>query len=200
MKTLGLPLIAVLLVAAVLGVQLAAGGGDYVPKRPADPCSPRPVPPIPPQLDPVAERVVLLGLDNAACRLGVSRERLVLELADQRTLDPKAPAALKAGLGAAVTRLEREKRLPKVSQVLPEALDQSGLPGFAQTLIGALPDSIVDSTLPTGPLLRRAVSQLDVEKLVGQLNDPKQLEAAIRTAIQNAARDQIVEKVRSLGP
>ena len=200
MKTFGLPLIAVLLVTAVLGVQIAAGGGDYVPKRPADPCSPRPVPPIAPKLDPVAERVVLLGLDNAACRLGVSRERLVLELADQRTLDPKAPAALKAGLGEAVTRLEREQRLPKVSQVLPEALGQSGLPGFAQTLIGALPDSIIDSTLPTGPLLRRAVSQLDVEKLVGQLNDPKQLETAIRTAIQNAARDQILEKVRSLGP
>ena len=34
MKALALPLIAVLLVAAVLGVQVAAGGGDYVPRRP----------------------------------------------------------------------------------------------------------------------------------------------------------------------
>ena len=87
MKGLALPLIAVLLVAAVLGVQVAAGGGHYVPLRPANPCTPRPVPPIPPQLEPLAERLVLLGLDNAACRLGISRERLVLALADTRTLN-----------------------------------------------------------------------------------------------------------------
>ena len=98
MRALALPLIAVLLVAGVLGVQVAAGGGDYVPRRPADPCAPRAVPPLPAQLEPVAERIVLLGLDSAACRLGVSRERLVLALADTRSLDPDAPAALKAGL------------------------------------------------------------------------------------------------------
>jgi hypothetical protein len=195
-KTLALPLIAVLLVAAVLGVQVAAGGGDYVPQRPADPCSPRPVPPIPPRFEPLAERIVLLGLDNAACRLGISRERLVLALADTRTLDPDAPAALKAGLGDAVDRLDREGRLPKVSQLLPEALDQSDLPGFVKAVIGAIPDSAVDSTLPTGPLLRRAVSELDVDQLVRQLDDPHQLEAAIRSAILRAARDQILERLR----
>ena len=196
MRALGLPLIAVLLVAAVLGVQVAAGGGDYVPRRPADPCSPRSVPPIPPRFEPLAERIVLLGLDNAACRLGISRERLVLALADTRTLDPDAPAALKAGLGDAVDRLDREGRLPKVSQLLPEALDQSDLPGFVKAVIGAIPDSAVDSTLPTGPLLRRAVSELDVEQLVRQLDDPHQLESAIRSAILRAARDQILERLR----
>ena len=74
-RELALPLIAVLLVAAVLGVQVAAGGGDYVPRQPADPCTPRAVPPIPARMEPLAERIVLLGLDNAACRLGISRER-----------------------------------------------------------------------------------------------------------------------------
>ncbi|MGH2886974.1 MAG: hypothetical protein ACRDPA_30505, partial [Solirubrobacteraceae bacterium] len=78
MKGLTLPLIAVLLVAAVLGVQVAAGGGHYVPLAPANPCEPRPVPPIPPRLEPLAEQIVLLGLDGAACQLGISRERLVL--------------------------------------------------------------------------------------------------------------------------
>jgi hypothetical protein len=195
-KALSLPLIAALLVAGVLGVQVAAGGGDFVPRRPADPCAPRPVPPLPAELEPVAERVVLLGLDSAACRLGVSRERLVLTLAETGTLDPEVPAALKAGLGDAVDRLDREGRLPKVSQLLPEALEQADLPDFVKTIITAIPDGTVDSALPTGPLLRRAVDELDVEALVRDLDDPQQLESAIRTAILQAARDEILDRLR----
>ena len=148
MRRLALPLIAVVLVAAVLGVQVAAGGGHYVPRRPANPCTPRPVPPIPAQLEPLAEQIVLLGLDSAACRLGISRERLVLALADTRALDPRAPAALKAGLRDAVDRLDREGRLPKVSQLLPEALDQANLPGIAKTILEAIPDGLVDNAAP----------------------------------------------------
>jgi hypothetical protein len=196
MKALALPLVAVLLVAGVLGVQVAAGGGDFVPARPADPCAPRPVPPLPPQLEPVAERIVLLGLDSAACRLGVSRERLVLALADTRSLDPATSGALKAGLRDAVDRLDREGRLPKVSQLLPEALEQADLPGIVETIIGAIPDGTVDSTLPTGPLLRRAVDELDVDALIRELDDPEQLESAIRAAILQAARDQILDSLR----
>jgi hypothetical protein len=195
-RTLALPLIAVALVAAVLGIEVAAGGGDYVPRTPADPCLPRPVPPIQAELESVAERVVVLGLDGAACRLGVSRERLVLSLADTRTLEPRAPAALKAGLRDAVNRLDREGRLPKVSQLLPEALDQSDLPGIVKTVIRAIPDGAVDSALPTGPLLRRAIDELDVKRLVQQLDDPDQLESAVRSAILRAARDEIVDRVR----
>jgi hypothetical protein len=196
MRALALPLIAVLLVSAVLGVQVAAGGGDYVPRRPADPCSARSVPAIPARLEPLAERIVLLGLDSAACRLGVSRERLVLALADTRSLDPGAPLALKAGLRDAVDRLDREGHLPKVSQLLPEALDQSDLPGLAKTLIGAIPDATVDSALPTGPLLRRAVDELDVDRLIHELDDPHQIESAVQTAILQAARDQILDSLR----
>jgi hypothetical protein len=195
-RTLALPLIAVALVAGVLAVEVAAGGGDYVPREPADPCLPRPVPPIQAELESVAERVVLLGLDGAACRLGVSRERLVLSLADTRSLDRRAPAALKAGLRDAVARLDREGRLPKVSQLLPEALDQSDLPGIAKTVIGAIPATVVDSALPTGALLRRAVGELDVEQLVRQLDDPDELEPAIRSAILRAARDEVLDRLR----
>ena len=196
MRTFALPLIAVLLVACVLGVQIAAGGGDYVPRRPADPCLPRPVPPIQPQMEAVAERVVLLGLDNAACRLGASREQLVLSLAETRSVDPRTPAALEAGLRQAVGRLNREGRLPKVSRLLPEALDQSDLPGIAKTVIRALPDSVVDSALPTGPLLTRAVGELDVNQLLRQLDDPDELEPAVRAAILKAARDEVVDRLR----
>lgn len=196
MRRLALPLIAVLLVAAVLGVQVAAGGGHYAPLRPANPCTPRPVPPIPARLEPLAERIVLLGLDSAACRLGISRERLVLALADTRTLNPKTPAALRAGLRDAVDRLDREGRLPKVSQLLPQALDQANLPGIGKTIIGAIPDSLVDNLLPTGPLLRRTVDELDLDRLLHELHDPGQLNSALQSAILRAALGQILNRLR----
>ncbi len=196
MKALVLPIIAVLLVAAVLGVQVAAGGGDYVPRQPANPCAPRAVPSIPARLEPLAERIVLLGLDNAACRLGISRERLVLAFADTRSLDPRAPAALKAGLRDAVDRLDREHRLPKVSQLLPQALDQTDLSGIVKTIINAIPDALVDTSLPTGPLLRRTVDGLDVDRLVRELHNPRQLDSAVQSAILHAALREIVDRLR----
>ena len=197
MRRLGLPLIAVLLVTVVLGVQVAAGGGHYVPRKPANPCVARPIPPIAPQLEPLAEQIVLLGLDNAACRLGISRERLVLDLAKSSTLNPGAPAALKAGLRDAVDRLDSDGRLPKVSQLLPDALSQAGLPGIVTTIINAIPAGLVDSTLPTAPLLRQTIDQLDVPALLHQLGDPGQLKSAVQSAILHAALNQIVDRLRS---
>ena len=196
MRRVALPLIAVVLVAAVLGVQVAAGGGHYVPLRPANPCTPRPAPPIPAQLEPLAEQIVLLGLDGAACRLGISRERLVLALADTRTLTPETTAALKAGLGEAVDRLDGEGRLPKVSQLLPQALDQANLPGIVKTIIEATPHSLVDSLLPTGPLLRQTIDQLDINQLLHELHDPSQLNSALQSAILQAALHQILDRLR----
>ncbi|HJS93934.1 MAG TPA: hypothetical protein VJ741_06700 [Solirubrobacteraceae bacterium] len=196
MRRLGLPLIAVLLVVAVLGVQLAAGGAHYTPVRPANPCARRPVPPIPAQLEPLAEQIVLLGLDDAACRLGISRERLVLALANAHTVSPRSSAALKAGLGDAVDRLDRDHRLPKVSQLLPEALAASNLPGIAKTIIEAIPDGAVDNLLPTGPLLRRTVDELDVNRLLHELHDPNQLGSALQSAILQAALREIVDRLR----
>lgn len=196
MKGLALPLVAVLLVAVVLSVQVTAGGGHYVPRQPANPCTPRPVPPFPPQLEPLAGEIVLLGLDSAACRLGISRERLVLALAESGSLDPRAPAALKAGLRAAVDRLDREGRLPKVSQLLPGALDQSSLPGIVKTIIEATPNGLIDNLLPTGPLLRRTVGELDIKRLLHELQDPHQLDSTLQSAILQAALGQILSRLR----
>lgn len=196
MRAVILPALAVLLVAAVLAVQVSAGGGDYVPRRPADPCVPRAVAAIPPRLEPLMERIVLLGLDRAACRLGVPRERLVLSLADQRTLDPRTAPALKAGLRDAVARLEREGRLPKVSQLRPEVLEQADLPGWVKSIIGAIPAGTVDSALPTGPLLTRAVDELDVDQLIRELDNPDRLEPAIRAAMLRAVRDELLDRLR----
>jgi hypothetical protein len=196
MRRFALPLIAVVLVAAVLGVQVAAGGGHYVPHRPANPCTRRPIPPIEPRFQPLAAQIVLLGLDSAACRLDISPARLVLALADPRSLDPRAPGALKAGLRDAVDRLEREGRLPKVSQLLPDALNQTGLPGIAKTIIDAIPASLVDSALPTAPLVRRTIDELDVRRLLRELSDPHQLNSAVRSAILHAAIGQILDRLR----
>jgi len=194
-RRLALPLIAVLLVAAVLGVQVAAGGGHYVPLHPANPCTPRPVPAIPAQLEPLTEQVVLLGLDSAACRLGTSRERLVLALAETRSLDPRQSAALKAGLADAVDRLDRQGRLPKVSQLLPQALDQANLPGIVKTIIEAIPDPVVDNLLPTAPLLRRAINDLDINRVLHELGDPRQLNSVLQSAILQAAQRQILDRL-----
>ena len=195
MRRLALPLIAVVLVAAVLGVQVAAGGGHYAPLRPANPCAPRPVSPIQPKLEPLAEQIVLLGLDSAACRLGISRERLVLALADTRSLDPRESAALKAGLIDAVDRLDRQGRLPRVSQLLPQALDQANLPGIVKTIIEAIPDPVVDNLLPTAPLLRQTVDGLDINRLLHELNDPHQLNSVLQSAILQAALRQILDRL-----
>jgi len=195
MTRLALPLIAVLLVAAVLSVQVAAGGGHYVPLRPANPCTPRPVSPIPAQLEPLAEQIVLLGLDSAACQLGISRERLVLALAETRSLDPRESAALKAGLVDAVDLLDRQGRLPKVSQLLPQALDQANLPGIVKTIIEAIPDPVVDNLLHTAPLLHRTVDELDINRLLHDLNDPRQLNSGLQSAILRAALRQILDRL-----
>jgi hypothetical protein len=183
------------LVAIVLAVQLAAGGGDFTPRRPADPCAGRAFGPLEPRIEPLAERIVLLAVDRAACDLGLSRERLLLMLASpsgRRALGPQAPAALRRGLHAAIDDLQRRGRLPRVSALLPEVLDVSGLPGIVQTAIEAVPDGVVDDVLPTAAVLRRAVDRLDVAAVLDRLDDPDALQALLRRAIVQAARDEVV--------
>ena len=81
LQALILPLVALLLVGGVLGVQLAHGGGTFEPLHPADPCAAREVTSRSTGIENLTERLVLIGLDEAACRLGTSREALTLELA-----------------------------------------------------------------------------------------------------------------------
>ncbi len=75
-------------------------------------------------------------------------------------------------------------------------LAQANLPGFAKTIINAVPASIVDSALPTAAVLNRAIDQLDVAKLIKELDDPDKLQAAVQAAILKAARDQILQSLR----
>jgi len=207
-RALALPVAALLLACALLGAYAAAGGTDYAEVQgAADPCRQRPSAgrPVPPRIEPLAERVVLLGLDETACKLGVSRERLVLALpvaADRRALagelgtdEAGLARQLKAGLVRAVDRLDGAGRLPKASELLPAILAELDLPGPAETLVEAIPAGTVDSLAPTGPVLRRAVRALDVQALLDGLGDSDRLEDVLRDAVTEAALDEIRERV-----
>lgn len=80
-----------------------------------DPCAVRPA--YPGQgLDAVLQRIVLDGLDGAACELGASREELVLSLAptskaDIRWDDETIERALRAGLIGAIDDAEQRGSL-----------------------------------------------------------------------------------------
>ena len=79
-------LVALAAVAVVLVTYLALGGASYKPTPVADPCAAREWR-NPHGLERVLEQVALSGLDGAACKLGVSREDLVLALRDDASLD-----------------------------------------------------------------------------------------------------------------
>jgi hypothetical protein len=67
---------------ALVVTYLALGGASYAPAKVADPCATRDWR-NPQGLEEVGEQIVLSGLDGAACELGVSREEMVLGLANR---------------------------------------------------------------------------------------------------------------------
>src|SRR4051812_39834886 len=107
-RAAGVILGAVLLVLGVIGVQLANGGGTFEPLKPADPCAPRAVTSQSDGIDGLTERLVLLGIDGAACRLHHSRETFTLELAQSATPSKTQVDALQAGLLSAVGRMKAD--------------------------------------------------------------------------------------------
>jgi hypothetical protein len=66
---------------ALVLAYLALGGASYAPAKVADPCATRDWRK-PQGLAEVGEQLVLSGLDGVACKLGVSREAMVLALAN----------------------------------------------------------------------------------------------------------------------
>ncbi|WP_139981226.1 hypothetical protein [Nocardioides litoris] len=197
-ELLGLPLVALVLVAAVLGVQVAQGGGTYEPLRPADPCAERAVTSRADGIDGLTERIVLLGVDAAACRLGTSREALTLRLAQREDPTDAEVDALRAGLRDAVRRLGDDGDLPPASELADEALAAADLNRFVEAALRALPDSVVDGALDTEDVLLRAVDELDVRALLDDLDDPDALEAAVSAAVQQAVRDALLDRLRDL--
>jgi hypothetical protein len=112
-------LLALLLAAAILvGVELVRGAAGYGSGTVADPCRERTFGGS--GLDAAVQRVVLDGLDGAACRLGTSREELVLSLGVGEGFPPKRwdrhtiEVALRAGMLGAVDRAEARGEIPSL--------------------------------------------------------------------------------------
>jgi hypothetical protein len=103
--------------AALVGVELGKGAARSVSPSIANPCRARP-PFAGGGIDGVIQRVVLDGLDGAACRLGTSREELVLSLRSGtgvrlRNADRNdAEAAIRAGLLRSVDEADSRGDIP----------------------------------------------------------------------------------------
>jgi hypothetical protein len=70
----------------LVGLYLALGGASYAPAKVSDPCAPRSWR-SPQGFEAVAEQIVLSAIDGAACQLHVSREDMVLALANRDSRD-----------------------------------------------------------------------------------------------------------------
>jgi hypothetical protein len=194
----GLPSVALALVTGALGVQLAHGGGTFEPLRPADPCAARTVTSRAEGMDGLTERLVLLGIDGAACRLHVSREALTLELAQPGTRTDAEIDALREGLLGAVRRMKDDGTLPPVSELVDEALDNADLNGFLEAAIRALPDSVVNAALKTDDVLNRTINDLDLRTVLANLDNEHDLYQQINAAVTQAVKDSLVARLRDL--
>jgi hypothetical protein len=114
--------VALVLSLALVGVYAAAGGASYEPVQVADPCEPRAETENSGGLEGLAEEFTLSALDGAACKLGVSRERLARALASKEARerftkrfhidDEKLTRAIRAGLVRAVDDAEERGKIP----------------------------------------------------------------------------------------
>jgi hypothetical protein len=197
-RWIALPVAALVLVIGVVGVQLANGGGTYEPLRPADACVERPVTSRAEGIEGLTERLVLLGVNDAACILGVSRESLTLRLAQPGTRTDAEIDALRKGLRSAVRTMKTDGTLPRASQLVDEALESADLNGLLVRAIRALPDSVVDGALKTDDVLDRAIDDLDLEALLADLDDQDDLEREVEKAVTQAVKDSLEARVRSL--
>jgi hypothetical protein len=198
LRMIGLPAVALVLVSGVLGVQLANGGGRFEPLRPADPCVARTVTSQSEGMDGLTERLVLLGIDGAACRLHVSREALTLQLAQPGPRTDAQIDALREGLLSAVDRMKDDGSLPPASELVDEALDNADLNGFLEAAIRALPDSVVNAAVKTDDVLIRTINDLDLRTILANLDDQQDLNQQINAAVTQAVKDSLVARLRDL--
>jgi hypothetical protein len=129
--TRGRAVLAALLVAGLvlIGVEAERGASTHLPAI-ANPCRPRP-PLALGGIQGTIQGVVLAGLDRAACRLGISREALVLRL---------------AGSSAGGRRLSRKQLDPAVRAGLLGALDEAVRRGAVPAFLRPLLAKVIRST------------------------------------------------------
>lgn len=197
-RRLGLPIAAVVLVSGVLGVQVANGGGTYEPLRPADACVERPVTSRADGIDGLTETLVLLGINDAACTLGVSREALTLELAQSDVRTDAEIDALREGLLSAVAQMKDDGSLPPASDLVDEALASADLNALLERAIRLIPDAAINSALKTDDVLVRAIEDLDLRALLANLDDQHDLERQIEQAVTKAVEESLKARLRDL--
>jgi hypothetical protein len=117
--------------AAFVVVELASGAVDAGALAARDPCEPRA--PFPGQgFDATLQRIVLDGLDGAACELDATREELVLSLAPRPGAEPirwddeTVERAVRAGLLEAIDDAEQRGSLNAiVAALLREVIERA---------------------------------------------------------------------------
>jgi len=128
--------------AALVGVELGKGGLDEPAPKIANPCQPREG--RTGGIDATIQRIVLDGLDGAACRLHTSREELVLSLGggvgvtrrwDQHTIE----VALRAGLLRSVDEAVQRGDVPSfLAPALRQLVESAPLDQLVRGGIGLL--------------------------------------------------------------
>ena len=130
-------LVAVGLVAVVVVPYVALGGGSFEPTPVADACAPRDYPEAE-GLGETIERIALTAVDRVACRLGVSREELVLALRSEDAFDAFAKEN-------GIDRAEAERA---IHDGLVEAVDEADADGTLPDLIAPLVRKAAESVPP----------------------------------------------------
>jgi hypothetical protein len=102
--------LAFVVAAALVGVYLLEGGGDFTPTPVSDACLPRERPETGDVLDP-AQRATLAILDGAACDLRTTREQVLLDVLRERNPRGVSDERVKDAVLAGIERAEREKVL-----------------------------------------------------------------------------------------
>jgi hypothetical protein len=130
--------------AALVILYLALGGASYAPAKVADPCATRDWRD-PQGFEEVAEQIVLSGLDGAACELHVSREEMVLALADR----------------------ESRERFARQHGISNQRLEELVRAGLLRAIDDAEQADAINSTV--ADFLRRIVPRIPVDELLDLL-------------------------------
>jgi hypothetical protein len=126
---------------ALVGVELGKGAARSVSPPLAKPCRTRPSFPGS-GLDAIIQRILLDGLDHAACRLGTTREELVLSLGSGTGIQLRherstVEAAIRTGLLRSVDQAERRGDVPGfLAPALRRLVEAAPLDTLIQSGIG----------------------------------------------------------------
>jgi hypothetical protein len=126
-------------------IYLALGGASYAPAKVADPCATRDWR-NPQGLEEVGEQIVLSGLDGAACELRVSREEMVLALANS----------------------DSRERFAREHGISDQRLEQLVRDGLMRAIDDAVEADAVNPTIAN--ILRGIVRSVPVDELVDLLD------------------------------